>query len=122
MVCSCLSYHCIYLNSHISVCFITCWNVSIQTKLKNIYILTHFYFRETLATVLSLIAFVIIVVIIINNLQTRKPNWLPPSMRTWEFLPKPLRSLEPYDNFMMKYILCCKKFKVKVAPITPLDV
>ena len=60
-----------------------------------------------------------IALIVINNLQTRKPNWLPPIMRNWNFLPEPLRSLEPFDRFMVKYILCCKKFKEneKVSPV-----
>ena len=46
-----------------------------------------------------------------NVLQNKKPNWLPKVLRTWDFLPEPLRSLEPYDKIMMKYVLCCKKFK-----------
>ena len=70
-------------------------------------------------TVLSLILLLVVAIIVINNLQTRKPNWLPPVLRNWEFLPKALQSLEPYDRFMMNYILCCKKFKAndKVSPI-----
>jgi sodium-dependent phosphate cotransporter len=31
-------------------------------------------------------------------LQTRRPKWLPKKLRTWEFLPKPLHSLAPYDR------------------------
>jgi sodium-dependent phosphate cotransporter len=37
-------------------------------------------------------------VIVINVLQTRRPKWLPKKLRTWEFLPKPLHSLAPYDR------------------------
>ena len=39
-----------------------------------------------------------LVIIIINIVQDKKQNWLPSRLQTWEWLPKPLRSLEPYDR------------------------
>ena len=58
------------------------------------------------------VAIIVVLVIAINILQNRKPSWLPSSMRTWEFLPIWIRSLQPYDKFMTKYLLfCCRKKK-----------
>ncbi|XP_039254268.1 sodium-dependent phosphate transport protein 2B-like [Styela clava] len=57
---------------------------------------------------LILVAVIVICVIILNVLQSRKPEWLPESMQTWEFLPAPLRSLQPYDKVFSKFLLCCK--------------
>jgi len=71
--------------------------------------LAHFW---ALMSVLILVLVLVIFVIIINVLQNRKPKWLPHSMRTWEFLPIWLRSLQPYDRVMTKYLLfCCRKKK-----------
>ncbi|ESO04943.1 hypothetical protein HELRODRAFT_99285 [Helobdella robusta] len=57
---------------------------------------------------LILLAFIIVV----NVLQRKKPNWLPKFLRTWNFLPKPLRSLEPYDRIFSK-CKCCDKLSSK---------
>merc|ERR1712136_719255 len=43
----------------------------------------------------------------VNTMQKKCPQYLPKFMRTWEFLPLPLRSLAPYDKFFTKYLLCC---------------
>lgn len=51
----------------------------------------------------------IIAIIVLNVLQNKKPDILPKKLRTWEFLPKPLRSLEPYDTFFFKRCPCSKK-------------
>ena len=65
----------------------------------------------------ALMSFIILVlvnvalIIVINVLQSRKPSWLPRSMRTWKFLPKWMRSLKPYDQVMTKYLLCCCRKK-----------
>ena len=48
---------------------------------------------------------------LINILQRKKYNILPNYLKTWNFLPIYLRSLKPYDKFMVKYILCCQVFK-----------
>lgn len=60
---------------------------------------------------LILTAVIIITVIVINILQSRRPDWLPVSMRTWDFLPKPLHSLDPYDKLFSKTLLCSKSCK-----------
>ncbi|XP_066288562.1 sodium-dependent phosphate transport protein 2B-like [Branchiostoma lanceolatum] len=45
-------------------------------------------------------------VVVINTLQTKRPNWLPKKLRTWDFLPLALHSIEPYDRLLTG---CCKK-------------
>lgn len=44
---------------------------------------------------------------VINVLQNKKPSFLPRVLQTWEFLPLPLRSLQPYDK-VMTGLPCCK--------------
>ena len=61
----------------------------------------------------SIIAFVIVV----NFLQHKKPSCLPQMLKTWHFLPFPLRSLDPYDKFIHKYfcfLKVCRKYDVNV--------
>jgi sodium-dependent phosphate cotransporter len=48
-----------------------------------------------------------IVVVIINIVQDKRPHWLPAVLRDWSFLPKPLRSLEPFDRVMTTALCCC---------------
>ncbi|CAG0896341.1 unnamed protein product [Darwinula stevensoni] len=48
----------------------------------------------------------LIAAVVIDILQRKRPNWLPPVLRNWNFLPEPLHSLEPYDTMMMK-LPCC---------------
>ena len=53
----------------------------------------------------------LLTIAIINILQNHKPHWLPVRMRTWDFLPEPLRSLAPLDRQITKLITfcsCCK--------------
>ncbi len=47
---------------------------------------------------LSLILLGAAVLLLIAVLQKRKPRALPPRLRTWDFLPPALRSLEPWDR------------------------
>ena len=43
--------------------------------------------------------FVIFLLVIgINVVQAKKPGMLPVMLKNWNFLPEPLRSLEPYDR------------------------
>eukprot|EP00096_Caligus_rogercresseyi_P012637 TRINITY_DN5358_c0_g1_i2.p1 TRINITY_DN5358_c0_g1~~TRINITY_DN5358_c0_g1_i2.p1 ORF type:complete len:565 (-),score=167.33 TRINITY_DN5358_c0_g1_i2:76-1770(-) len=44
---------------------------------------------------------------LINVLQAKAPRVLPPFLRHWEWLPLPLRSLRPLDNFIRRHLLCC---------------
>ncbi|CAG0900322.1 unnamed protein product [Darwinula stevensoni] len=48
----------------------------------------------------------LIAAVVINILQRKRSNCLPPFLRNWNFLPEPLHSLEPYDTIMMK-LPCC---------------
>ena len=75
-------------------------------------------FRITLIIVLILIVLVAVFIIVLNLLQTNKPDFLPPVLRSWNFLPKFMRSLEPYDEVVSNF-LCCKNYKndKKVAPV-----
>ena len=47
---------------------------------------------------------IVTVVLIINVLQNTKFEWLPDSLQTWDFLPEPCRSLEPYDRVISNVI------------------
>lgn len=56
-----------------------------------------------------------------TQLSTKKVPFtidLPFVFKSWDFLPKPLRSLEPYDKFLNKYLCCCKCFQTgsKISP------
>uniref|UniRef100_A0A8C5NAJ2 Sodium-dependent phosphate transport protein 2B n=1 Tax=Gouania willdenowi TaxID=441366 RepID=A0A8C5NAJ2_GOUWI len=59
---------------------------------------------------------VVIFAIVVNVMQSRCPRYLPKGLRTWDFLPLPLHSLEPWDSvvttslgFCGKYCCCCCK-------------
>ncbi|CAF4726525.1 unnamed protein product, partial [Rotaria socialis] len=71
------------------------------------------------AGVLGPIVVVIILAIIINVLQKYKPNFLPRLLRTWLWLPAPLRSLEFYDKniFGNNCCICKKKVDVKTTDV-----
>ena len=60
----------------------------------------------------------IILIIVINVLQDKRPNWLPIFLRSWEFLPKPLRSLEPYDRILSS---CKRKKRINSSKVTPIN-
>ncbi|KAK3603858.1 hypothetical protein CHS0354_042866 [Potamilus streckersoni] len=49
----------------------------------------------------------LVVVVIINIIQSKRPSMLPKFLQNWSFLPKPVRSLEPYDRILKK-CKCCK--------------
>ncbi len=71
-----------------------------------------------MATVLSLIAALAIIIIIVNVLQNKRQSWLPRKLQNWEFLPLPLRSLQPYDYILKTYILRCKRCrKNRIEPV-----
>ena len=46
-------------------------------------------------------AILILTIIIISQLQTRRPHLLPVKLQSWSFLPEPLRSLEPVDRLVV---------------------
>jgi len=49
---------------------------------------------------------IIFCAIIINLVQSYKPNWLPERFRTWEEAPKWIHSLEPYDQLVERLSNC----------------
>ncbi|XP_031705225.1 sodium-dependent phosphate transport protein 2B-like [Anarrhichthys ocellatus] len=58
----------------------------------------------------------VIFVIITNVMQSRYPRFLPQCLRSWDFLPRPLHSMEPWDamvtsvfGFCGKHCCCCCK-------------
>ncbi|XP_063778113.1 sodium-dependent phosphate transport protein 2B isoform X2 [Pseudophryne corroboree] len=62
------------------------------------------------------IVFVIIVAIIVNVMQSKCPRFLPGFLKTWNFLPKWMHSLSPWDAgisllslFCGRYCCCCCK-------------
>ena len=58
----------------------------------------------------------ILVIVIINVLQTKKPRCLPAKLQTWEFLPLCCHSFKPLDGVITRLISCCpccKKDKVE---------
>ncbi|KAL8564531.1 hypothetical protein ACOMHN_003289 [Nucella lapillus] len=59
-----------------------------------------------LAIVLIPIALLAITISIIKCLQAKRPERLPAKLQNWKFLPKALRSLEPYDRRMKKLCFC----------------
>ena len=49
-------------------------------------------------------------VIIVNILQRKKPKVLPAQLQNWDFLPEPLRSLDPLDRALVRtgaLLSCC---------------
>jgi sodium-dependent phosphate cotransporter len=65
---------------------------------------------------------IILFVLIVNFIKTKKPEILPNLLKTWDFLPEPLRSLKPYDRIIFKYLFCCKccnKLKQQENRISP---
>lgn len=59
--------------------------------------------------VASVVIPLIQIIIIMNILQRKKPDFLPKRLQTWEFLPKYLRSLEPIDTGIMKVLSVMRK-------------
>lgn len=62
------------------------------------------------------IVFLVIVIIVINVMQSRCPRCLPSGLRNWDFLPLPLHSMEPWDRIVTsvtgfcgtRCCCCCK--------------
>lgn len=46
----------------------------------------------------------VLLVILVNVLQRRQPSWLPRCLRSWDWLPLWLHSLEPWDRLVTH---CC---------------
>lgn len=67
---------------------------------------------QVLVGVLVPIVVLIILVVVVNMLQTRRPLLLPQCLRSWDFLPLWMHSLEPWDrkvSWMLGHCCCCCK-------------
>jgi len=86
------------------------------------YIITMFLLLPIVALGLALaseialyVVFITLLVIlifvgIINGLRkTRFNNRLPEKLKSWKWLPRPMRSLEPYDSLICSRCNCCSK-------------
>jgi len=73
-----------------------------------------------LLAVLGPLVILIAVVIIINVMQSKRPNWLPSVLRSWDWLPLPLRSLQPYDRVITACCRCkrCRRHDFDVSNST----
>jgi len=87
-----------------------------------LYLILMFFFLPLIIFGLSVISYKLLVavgsivllfcltLIIINLLQKKRPEWLPQWLRSWMFLPEPLRSLAPMDRMLQKCICdCCRE-------------
>ncbi|KAL7644162.1 UNVERIFIED_CONTAM: hypothetical protein RMT77_004987 [Armadillidium vulgare] len=62
-------------------------------------------------SILGPVIIIVVFAVIINLIQKKKRSLLPTVLQNWNFLPKPLRSLEPYDRVVTS-LPCCSKCKV----------
>ncbi|XP_015794964.1 sodium-dependent phosphate transport protein 2B [Tetranychus urticae] len=68
----------------------------------------------TFAVVFTLFLATISSIMLINIMQSRRPSWLPLKLRTWNWLPLWMHSLDPMDSFLIKlreninFLYCCK--------------
>lgn len=69
----------------------------------------------------SAIFLLITMIILLNLLQKKRPKVLPKRLKTWEFLPLCLRSLEPYDRIVMSVFRCCPSCCCKAIKNKPID-
>lgn len=49
----------------------------------------------------------VVFVIVVNIMQSRCPRFLVPVLRTWDFLPRPLHSLKPWDRVVTRMMRFC---------------
>merc|ERR1711971_301428 len=57
------------------------------------------------------IAALLLLVTLVNLLQRRKPKLLPAKLQNWEFLPEPVRSLDPVDRLIVSCLTRWRKQK-----------
>ncbi|KAK7068887.1 hypothetical protein SK128_026550 [Halocaridina rubra] len=61
--------------------------------------------------------------VFINVAQVKFPKYLPPFLRTWHWLPLPLRSLDPMDD-CVTHLMCCRQCRSReydqVPPVSTL--
>ncbi|XP_070764596.1 solute carrier family 34 member 2b [Enoplosus armatus] len=51
----------------------------------------------------------VVTVIIVNVMQSRCPRYLPKVLRSWDFLPRPLHSMAPWDAVVTSVLKSCHK-------------
>ncbi|XP_047663475.1 solute carrier family 34 member 2b isoform X2 [Tachysurus fulvidraco] len=51
----------------------------------------------------------LILVVVVNIMQSHFPHYLPPVLRNWDFLPRPLHSLKPWDRIVTRLMAFCGK-------------
>ncbi|KAM8803454.1 sodium-dependent phosphate transport protein 2C isoform 2-T2 [Rhynchonycteris naso] len=71
--------------------------------------------NTVLAAVGGPLVALVLLVILINILQRRRPAWLPRPLRSWAWLPLWLRSLEPWDRLVSR---CCPCRTCRSSPAT----
>ena len=74
-----------------------------------------------LLAVLGPVVVLLVVVVVVNVLQSRRPRWLPATLRSWDWLPLALHSLRPYDGVITACCRCCRRdaddaSKVRCSP------
>ncbi|GCC26409.1 sodium-dependent phosphate transport protein 2B-like [Chiloscyllium punctatum] len=62
---------------------------------------------QVLAGVGIPILMMIIIIIVINLMQTKCPRFLPKTLQTWDFLPIWMHSLKPWDRIVQRATICC---------------
>ena len=76
----------------------TCGATHGETSLWSTYVVRTSGSSSAIAILISICAAVGLFVTVVNVLQHRRPTWLPPKLRSWAWLPEPMRSLRPYDE------------------------
>ena len=65
-----------------------------------------------LLAVLGPVVLLVVAVIVVNMIQSKRPHWLPARLRSWDWLPLALRSLDPYDRIITACYRgrrCCRR-------------
>ncbi|XP_043369991.1 sodium-dependent phosphate transport protein 2B isoform X1 [Dermochelys coriacea] len=65
---------------------------------------------QVLLGVCGPILLALIVVIVINVLQSKRPNILPTKLQNWDFLPRWMHSLKPWDNVIISAVSFCGRY------------
>ncbi|VDP02656.1 unnamed protein product [Soboliphyme baturini] len=77
--------------------FALCYIIGTFVLLPAVFLGLNFLSWVAAVTVLVVALVLAAATVTVSVLQRRKPHVLPKFLRTWDFLPEPLRSLEPYD-------------------------
>lgn len=67
-------------------------------------------------TATSLIVFTLVFSVTVTKLQTSCPLYLPSVLRSWDFLPLALHSLDPWDHMVVTALSCCCSKRSDVDP------